>query len=121
MSRYKRITFSGVDYLDKGMNRLKELEDMIENGLLIVSPCKYGDTLYFVYTAEQKEPIKIIVKEISAKTIDGELCWFAFDELGYGGRVGLVEGLDWWYLGADKTEAERRLAQLQAKANVKFL
>ena len=61
MSDYKRLTekcevgiglteTSGniVNNYQKVVNRLGELEDKIENGMLIELPCKVGDTVYFI-------------------------------------------------------------------------
>ena len=85
MSRYKRITFSGVDYFDKGMNRLKELEDMIESGLLIVSPCKIGSTLYIIHCPNSN--CELIECDIAKMEFTGDewkitLCASEFDNTG---------------------------------------
>ena len=61
MTEYKRITkwevpncasVNGVSPIDtdiaNAINRLAELEDLIEQGLLVKLPCKIGDTIYTV-------------------------------------------------------------------------
>ena len=51
MADYKRLTENATAYnWEEVYNRLKELEDKIENGTLIELPCKVGDTLYYVNT-----------------------------------------------------------------------
>lgn len=85
---------------------------------LIKPPCKFGDTVFFIYSANQIEPIAFIVANIQAKTIDGELCWFVFDENGYGGRFGDLCKKDWiWYIGKDKSAAERKLKEYKVNDN----
>lgn len=67
MSNYKRLTERtkhGIAVLDggerfvlscggyattKALNRLAELEDKIENGMLVELPCKVGTTIYQIY------------------------------------------------------------------------
>lgn len=39
---------SNCDYFQATLNRLYELEDKLENGLMVELPCKAGDTIYFV-------------------------------------------------------------------------
>lgn len=77
-------------------------------------PCKKGDTMYWVYSYDQKEPISFIAESISGKILDdGEWRFFAFNRYGYGGACGFIDGR--WYLGKDKSEAERRLAELKGE------
>lgn len=75
-------------------------------------PCSVGDTMYWVYSCDQKEPISFIAENISGKILDdGEWRFFAFNRYGYGGACGVIDGR--WYLGKDKAEAEQRLRELQ--------
>ena len=109
MSEYKRITFSGVDYMDKGMNRLKLLEDMIVSGRLVGLPCSIGDTVYRLYkvTKEIAERKVVAIRLSEKPTVftcipqdgDGIDC-FNETEIGE-------------YYFTDRAEAERRLAELK--------
>lgn len=50
MADYKRLTENATAYnWEEVYNRLKELEDKIENGTLMELPCKVGDTLYILF------------------------------------------------------------------------
>ena len=86
MSEYKRLTTKcevGIglsetsgnivkDY-EKVVNRLAELEDKIESGYLLESPCKVGDTVYVLRFGEgsqwRVEEDKIIGIDILQRTI----------------------------------------------------
>ena len=91
MKDYKRLTERtkhGIAVLDSGerfvlscggyattkaLNRLTELEDKIENGTLVESPCKVGDTIYEVFKnhkppfIQQTKVEKIIITEKGLK------------------------------------------------------
>lgn len=90
MSHYKRLTECYIeeegDFFKKGtrlilknasdekiLERLAELEDKIENGTLVESPCKVGDTIYEVFKnhkppfIQQTKVEKIIITEKGLK------------------------------------------------------
>ncbi len=90
--------------------RLAELEDKLESGELVELPCKVGDTVYFVYSRDQRMPFPIVVQKMGLKIIDGELKIFVYDENEMGGRYGDFRN---WYIGKDKATAEARLKELQ--------
>lgn len=103
-------------YSDYGTKWLayKNKEQAEANGEIVELPCSVGDTMYWVYSCDQKEPISFIVENISGKILDdGEWRFFAFNRYGYGGACGVIDGR--WYLGKDKAEAERRLAELRGE------
>lgn len=78
-----------------------------------ILPCKVGDTLYFVYAAEQKTPIPFIVKSITLTTHNGELYFYVSDKCGLIARYGNPDG----YIGKDKNIAEERLKEMKRQAN----
>lgn len=59
--KYERLTNAGKDYTEsEAIDRLWELEDKIENGILVELPCKVGDTVWVIakqgmdiYTVEE--------------------------------------------------------------------
>lgn len=71
----KTASVNGGSPTDKdfanAINRLAELEDMIESGLLVELPCKIGDTLYGVGTFYYGEITEEIVKSIIIDTVHG--------------------------------------------------
>ena len=128
MSEYKRLTgksigsfqyclkdhkpkvgeFNDYDtFFDYSMaiKRLGELEDKIENGTLVETPCKVGDTVYFV---PQSDVIEVgYVKGIS---IQNDGIWIACH---------YASGLSYWHsykyenLYFNYAEAEAKLKELQ--------
>ena len=103
----------GVKLCD-ALNSFANLEDKIENGLIICPPCNVGDTLYWVYNANQIEPTEFVVKYLSVKQNDGRWMWYASDDFGHGGFVDFMRNYT-WYLGNDKWIAEKYLKELQGE------
>lgn len=90
-------------------NRLAELEDKIENGILVELPCKVGDTLYYV------SPTK---KAINIEKVTG----FIFDnslKIRTLSHQGILEYFPSSYLGRTlvftKAEAENKLKELKGE------
>lgn len=105
-----------LPYSDYGKTWLayKNKEQAECKGEIVELPCKVGDTMYWVYSCDQKEPISFIAENVSGKILDdGRWRFFAFNRYGYGGACGVIDGR--WYLGKDKSEAECRLAELRGE------
>ena len=100
-----------VDCITEEQERLAELEDKIENGTLIGLPCKYGDTVWFVYETENNEMF----------LDEGVIQSFSIDSCGLWFYVIYKSGLTYWHtiesLGErvflTKAEAEAKLKELQ--------
>lgn len=81
-------------YWAKALDRLAELEDKIEQGLMIELPCKIGDTVYEIETSVREDDR--LVYSI-CETL------FSFECLeGWG---------DWYFLTIE--EAEKKIKELQ--------
>lgn len=86
----------------------------IESGKLVELPCKIGDTVYFFYSSEQRNPIPFVVDFIITHKLREEERLFVYDCNGYGGRFGdCIKGNCVWYIGTDKSQAEARLKELK--------
>ena len=123
--RYKKCascTYGNCQYCDdiydiekEALNRLAELEDKIENGTLIDLPCKYGNTVWFVYETENNEMF----------LDEGVIQSFSIDSCGLWFYVIYKSGLTYWHtiesIGErvffTKAEAEKRLKELQNDNN----
>ncbi|WP_216697328.1 hypothetical protein [Anaerostipes faecalis] len=66
-------------------NRLKEYEDLEEQGLLLRLPCKVGDKLYHVIEDECHNPTvyisEHIITDVSAKSVYAADDWWTFEEM----------------------------------------
>lgn len=84
----ERLTSSDIDYCErycdmdknrcsiysscimrKSLQRLKEYEDLEEQGLLFRLPCKVGDTVYRINTGARKPIIPLLVVEVRFKLV----------------------------------------------------
>lgn len=91
------------------LNRLAELEDKLESGQLVELPCKVGDIVYYVdeYIAAEFDEVEVnTVEKIEIGKNEIRL-WFG-DDVGYV----LVKNFG-KEVFTDKSEAERRLAELK--------
>lgn len=105
----KRLTEAWKKYPTKELNRLRELEDKIEQGTLIELPCKVGDTVYEVF----KDHIPPFIKETKIEKI-------VITEKGLRLRLARNSFYETAISSLGKTvfltreEAEKRLKELQA-------
>lgn len=89
------------------VDRLAELEDKMENGILIELPCKVGDTVWVVYEDDDRE----------YKIYEAKCVGFAFEN---GTNIRIVTNFccyDFYRKGTftDKSEAEQKLKELQGE------
>lgn len=99
------------DYIISVQEKLREYENLEEQGLLLRLPCKVGDTIWFVGKkfVNDYEVRRFIIDETGidaiqvAKTIDGIDYWnsFSIDDLGK--TVSLT-----------KAEAEKKLKEMES-------
>lgn len=85
-------------------------------GSIVELPCNVGDTVYWVSCFGQLKVKEFTVVSIDAKTIDGELCWYAWAKNGQGGRC-VDNGNSGWYLGLNKARAEEVLRFVKGDDN----
>ncbi len=113
----KRTESLGFPYREKKLfdviERLAELEDDLESGKLIRLPCKVGDTVYVLDTAEISDKTKIseaIVADYNISSYDYSILVYENKYSYYLWNCGL--GFDWF---TDKAEAEKKLKELQGE------
>ena len=108
MKEYKRLTVKLRKYPTAELNRLRELEDDIEEGRIIELPCKVGDTVYVVNGND----------EIEKAVLDN----YEANKLGYTLTVISKNTKEKYYLfdfdfnkdwSLTKAEAEKRLKELK--------
>lgn len=80
------------------IERLCELEDKIESGLLLELPCKLGETIYFIWSLWNVGPKRNTIYQVREKK-------FVLDDLQYLGV--------WCF--STKEAAEARLAELKGE------
>lgn len=105
-------------YADYGKTWLayKNKEQAEAKGEIIELPCKVGDTVYLIYSSEQREPIPFVVDFIVTHKLREEERLFVYDSNGYGGRFGdCSKGNYVWYIGTNKSQAEARLKELKGE------
>lgn len=97
------------------VQRLCELEDRIESGLLIELPCKIGDTVYLVHKVDDGE-IYYTITVGKAECVN-------IDNSSHEIHIRYEGGLTYWHdfsdfgkeVFTDKSEAEAKLKELQGK------
>lgn len=100
-----------MDKFKKACNKLAELEDKLENGVLIELPCRVGDRLYRpVVDYISEETVMMItqrfLKNESVATLHTEYSTYDLKEMG-----------DLYFL--TKSEAEQKLKELKETAKLK--
>lgn len=91
-----------IEYAKEAHNRLAELEDKIEQGMLIELPCKVGDTFWYLSVAGYIEEDKIANFSLYGEFFTGERVVTKLYK-NYLGRT--------WFL--TREGAEKRLKELQ--------
>lgn len=94
----------------------KNKEQAESKGEIVELPCNVGDTVYWVSCFGQLKVKEFTAVSIDAKTIDGELCWYAWGKNGQGGRC-VDNGNSGWYLGLNKARAEEVLRFVKGDDN----
>ncbi len=66
---------NGYIEVDEILNRLAQYEDLEEQGLLMILPCKVGDVVYFADVAHPKA----VIEEIKLSGRENEYCWVQYE------------------------------------------
>lgn len=88
--------------------QIKEYQDKIEQGLMIESPCKVGDTIYWI-SSNNRDIIEVFVKRIALAEQDRTILYV--EEKGFGEYT--IMFVDDIFL--TREEAEAKLLELQNK------
>lgn len=78
--------------------RLKEYEDLEEQGLFVKFPCKVGDVVYYRYDGNKIEPMRVEEITIIKNTFILTLRYFGNDET-----------LKYWRIRLDNTAFENKI------------
>ena len=93
--------YNGMCSQRQTWERLKKYEDAEENGLLVVMPCKVGDSIY-IPDLEKKIPVKVRVQGISISVSGRTILHFG----GYPVECAWGDGCGKdWFLTREEAEA----------------
>lgn len=97
--------------VDAVYRRLKEYEDLEEQGRLFKLPCKVGDTIWYVDEDDDEYPIELEIESISKD--DNYTYYYANDD-NYG-KFGFIDSDFCETVFFTKLEAEAKLKELRGK------
>ena len=94
--------------------RLKEYEDLEEQGRLIKLSCKVGDTIWYIDEDNDEYPIKLEIDTISRE--DNKNTWYYANDYDYG-EFGFIDSDFGKTVFLTKSEAEAKLKELRGGEN----
>lgn len=112
---FKRLAEERKEEIDAVYQKLKEYEDLEEQGRLIKLPCKVGDTVWYVDDDDDNYPIKLGIDTIS-RNDNKNIYYYANDDVHYG-KFGFIDSDFGKTVFLTKSEAEAKLKELRGEEN----
>ena len=114
---FKRLAEERKEEIDAVYQKLKEYEDLEEQGLLLRLPCKVGDTVWYVDDDDDDYPIKLGIDTI-LRNDNKNICYYAYaHDDAYYGKFGFIDSDFGKTIFLTKSEAEAKLKELRGEEN----
>lgn len=114
---WERACEPDCEEIDAVYRKLKEYEDLEEQGRLIKLSCKVGDTIWYVDEDDDEYPIELEIDTISKNDINTFTIYYADDD-NYG-KFAFIDSEFGETVFLTKSEAEAKLKELRGNQNGK--